>query len=465
MVSMLRIPIVCIVAMLLPLVMQIPIARACRKNAAIAAWRPVLIAAAIMWGLIYGLHLSLIEDSVMVRKDGYSHNRTAWEIASFIRAGDFESVKQTFGISNQGFDFCIGVIYSLIGPQQEVVIGLFYFLAFCGLLTLLDMVSRSTGARQIPFWVVCMVMFYPEALFWGSELYKEALVLWAVCTMLRFVVPDPTKRGVRRWIAPTFATMVFAFVRPHIAFFWLLAIAVAQIVKRRKFVLGLFAGGGAAASFLLMMVLVPGVMRAAMDRGVISTLEEGVREQSRDAGEGTGSTIRYGESRPIPVVTGLTLLFIRPYPWEAPHIIAFLAGAEFWLLSTIMVFSWLNLRNRRKYIFQPLMLTAVFATLFLAFFFSYMYNLGLMVRQRMQFYPAMITLAATPSLIRRSDQYRLQGRTSHYGMPLMRPMAGRMPLARPMALPPQLARHAVPLTAGHVPRAPRPQFRSNGHAT
>ena len=158
-------------------------------------------------------------------------------------------------------------------------------------------------------------------------------------------------------------------------------------------------------------------MNAAYERGIVSTLEGGLLAQSKDVGFGTGSQIRYTDSTPIPVVTGLTLLFLRPYPWEAPHIIAILAGAEVLVLTSIMIVSWLSLSNWRKHMFRPLMFTSILVTLFLAFFFSYLFNMGLVVRQRIQFFPALIALAATPSLIKRSPAYAVAGRSVRPGYP------------------------------------------------
>ena len=245
-----------LVAIVLALAMQLPVARVCRKNPAIAQWKPLLIAMSIGWGLFFAVRVIIFAENEAIRTDAIHHEAVAQEVASFLRGGDLQSALRFFGVGNEGFEFCVGIIYAITRAPQVVLIGFFTFMAFCGLLTLLDVLARSTQATRIPFWLVCLIGLYPEALFWATDLWKEGLVIWGMCTMLRFIVPDPTKRGSRRWVAPILGTLVFAFLRPHIAFAWLVAIAIAQIVKQRRWGLGLVAVAGVCGSFLMMMVLV-----------------------------------------------------------------------------------------------------------------------------------------------------------------------------------------------------------------
>jgi hypothetical protein len=384
--------------------MQFPIARHCRRNPVIGHWRPLLVVISIIWAGYFAVKVPLTEDIYSIRTDAAQHDVNARQIADFLRAGDLQSAFSKFGASNEGFDFSIGVIYAVTRAPQVAVIGVITLMAFSGLLTLLDVLVRSTGATRLPVWVVLMMGFYPEALFWCTDLWKEGLVLWGLCTMLQFIAPDPTKRGFHRWIAPIIGALVFAFLRPHIAFAWLVAIAMTQVIKQRRWGLAVISGAGVVVSFLLILAVAPRLVQSVMNRGLVSTLEGSLDSQSRDTGAFTGSQIR--DSTPIPVITGMTLLFLRPYPWEAPHWVALLAGLEVWLLSGIIAVSWLNLRNWRKYMFSPMMLTCILVTFFLAFYFTYLFNLGLMVRQRMQFYPALMCFAATPCLIRSSLAYR-----------------------------------------------------------
>ena len=389
-----------IVAVILLAAFQWPIAKACRKNPAIAKWRPVLLLFSVLWVIWFVIRVYYLDDLPGARADSIYHDQVAHQVADFIRAGDMQSAFQLTGVGNVGFEFVVGVFYAVTGAPTVVAIGICTLLAFCGLLTLLDVVIRSTQATSVPFWVVFIICMYPEALFWSTDLLKEGPLIWGMCTMLRFVVPDPTKRGISRWRAPLAGTIVFMFLRPHIAFAWLVAIGMTKLIKQKQWLFGAVIFSCAVVSVILMAVLAPRLMGVMAQRGLLDTLDRSIQSlTARDAG---GSAISYQEGSPIPIVSGAVLLFLRPFPWEAPHAIGLLAGAEVWILTTVAVFSWMNLKNRRRFLFSPMMLTSLFTLLFLAFFFSWMYNLGLMVRYRIQAFPALVVLAATPGLVRRS---------------------------------------------------------------
>ncbi|HZZ26621.1 MAG TPA: hypothetical protein VFE46_01335 [Pirellulales bacterium] len=411
---------------------QIPIARVCRRNPVIRSWKYLIIMLSLLWGLFFVIRVYTLRDLPGARADSTTHEFNAHKIADYIRAGDVRSAFSMGGIGNYGFDFAVGTIYAFTNAPDQAVMALFTLMAFSGLLTLLDVLARSTQATAMPFWVVVIVCAYPEALFFASDTLKEGPVLWGACNMLRLIVPDPTRKGVRRWIAPIAGTATFMFLRPHIAFMWLMAIGATVIIKQRRWGLAFLMLIVISLAGLLMVLMAPLQFRAVLQRGMFETLEGSVHMTGIDVG---GSQIFYDTGAPIPAVTGATLLFLRPFPWEAPHWIAFLAGAEAWFLTTVMIISWLNLRHWRRFATRPLMLTSLIVAILMAFFFTYIPNLGLVVRQRIQFFPAMMVLAATPGLIRRSRLYQPQLQS---GFPLpIRPAKQRIiPVgARPMAIP------------------------------
>ncbi len=76
-----------------------------------------------------------------------------------------------------------------------------------------------------------------------------------------------------------------------------------------------------------------------------------------------------------------------------------LAGLEIWILSFVGAIGWLFQRDRWKLLVTPFVTTLLVATFLIAFEFSYMYNMGLLVRQRLQILPAVLCLAVLPYLI------------------------------------------------------------------
>ena len=102
----------------------------------------------------------------------------------------------------------------------------------------------------------------------------------------------------------------------------------------------------------------------------------------------------------IPILSGLTLIFLRPYPTEIHNAVAFFAALEIWILSCLALIGWLLLRRRSEALTTPFVITLMVTTLIIAFLFTYMYNMGLLVRQRLQVLPAVVGLAVFPYLIR-----------------------------------------------------------------
>ena len=92
----------------------------------------------------------------------------------------------------------------------------------------------------------------------------------------------------------------------------------------------------------------------------------------------------------------MTLIFLRPYPTEIHNVLAFFAGLETWILSGLALIGWFLLRRRFEALTTPFVITLMVATLIIAFQFTYVYNMGLLVRHRLQVLPAVVGLAVFP---------------------------------------------------------------------
>jgi hypothetical protein len=103
---------------------------------------------------------------------------------------------------------------------------------------------------------------------------------------------------------------------------------------------------------------------------------------------------------PIPFVSGLMLILIRPWPTEVQQMEAFLAGIEVWLLAAFGMLNWWIARGRVRWRVSVGLVTHVVALLLMGYFFSYMYNMGLAVRQRLMCFPAVLTIYTWPLLAR-----------------------------------------------------------------
>ena len=105
------------------------------------------------------------------------------------------------------------------------------------------------------------------------------------------------------------------------------------------------------------------------------------------------------------VITGLSLVFLRPFPNEIFNIPSGLAAIEVWFMSAMTCIGWCRLRSRRSAIGEPFMVAVIAAILFMSFFYSYSYNMGLLVRARLHVFPGTIALAGFPHLLRGSKKW------------------------------------------------------------
>ena len=186
-------------------------------------------------------------------------------------------------------------------------------------------------------------------------------------------------------------------MRPHIAMGWLLAIVAGRAFDSKRFGL-LFAGAvGSAACIALLSLLKPTTFEEVLSDGPRTALSN--RYDTLSSLDDANRPPIFG-SKPIPVVSGMLLILSRPWPSETQAIDAFLAGLEVWLLGAFGLFNWAMVRDKRRLCAHPGLLTYVVLLLMMGFFFSYMYNMGLAVRQRLMCFPAMLAIYAWPLLAR-----------------------------------------------------------------
>jgi hypothetical protein len=130
----------------------------------------------------------------------------------------------------------------------------------------------------------------------------------------------------------------------------------------------------------------------------------------------------------MPVIDGMLLIMLRPFPGEVFDANSLLSGAEMWLITGLMLLGWMRSSQRAKLLFSSTAITHLAAILILSFFFTYLYNMGLVVRQRLQVFPAILALLAIPYL---ASQVAVRVRPNV--APVRRPQPVRARQPRPRA--------------------------------
>ena len=119
-----------------------------------------------------------------------------------------------------------------------------------------------------------------------------------------------------------------------------------------------------------------------------------------------GSAIEYTEVQ-IPVLSGAVALFLRPFPWEIRSSAMLATTIEIYILTLLLlviVLRWYG-RLMLQILKRPEILMPVLVCLLFAFMYTYMGNLGLLARQRLQAMPAILLLIGMAVAMNRARQY------------------------------------------------------------
>ena len=373
---------------------QIRILAVCGRNPGLQ--RKYLWVAGSHWGwmLFVVLRLTTLAGT-FDPGDAVLHERKAREIARGFHTKKLWQAQDYLGAGNRAYQLTVGSLYAVTGAPEFTVYFVNANLGFLGMLSLLELIARCYDLDRVPIWLLPMTVLLPSALFWTTTHLKEGACVWGICTLLHalFYYPDGTSR-TWQLVWCLIGLGVLGLFRPHIALAWVTALACGAIIQRRGLYTGILCGLAALAVWQTVVWFRPDITKSFSEEGVVATLENRLAANASRGGSAVGST-----STPIPIISGLAMICLRPYPMEVFDARSALAGVEVWALTGTACLGWLFLLRRGRITVLPVIVTSIVALVLLAFFFGYMFNLGLMVRQRLQAMPALIMLAAFPHLV------------------------------------------------------------------
>jgi hypothetical protein len=329
--------------------------------------------------------------------DSIEHEAVARDVADSLSAGRISDVAPYLAPGNSAYRLALGVFYYLTAAPEVVVYGINGSLGFVGLLHLLDVLCRQTNCRRLPLLIVFITGLLPSALLWTTANLKEGTVLWGICAMLYFTLPARTLAGRTPRILPLVGLTVVVLQRPHIAAAWLCAIGAGTALRTRGVSVFIGAASAAVICALLLSYVAPDLFASAMSDGVSATLNE--RYQNLSSSDNAGGSSLTGGA-PIPVISGLQLIMFRPWPFEVEESQALFVGIEVWTLVLVGFYFWKSTRKSWRLLRHPAIATQIVALILLGYYFSYMYNMGLVVRQRLMCFPAMLFIYFYPLLAR-----------------------------------------------------------------
>ena len=292
---------------------------------------------------------------------------------------------------------CQSIFYYVTGGTVISLIAINCFLAFWGGLALTRLVYSlpslpPSGNRILPI----LLIFVPSVVFWSCSSLKEALMYWSICHVYAFVMPSKSpKQGRWSFVLFIIAAFVGAGIRGHIILFWVFSVLIVKMWQKS------FWKWGVVLLFIMPLFLGQVRQKIRLD-SFRSNIEFGERYMGNYIRRDKPSTFDYGERDPILVLDGAVNTLFRPVPWRFPNLRSVLSSIEIWAISVGIIFLWMRMsRVEWRRIFRnPAIWVALLVCIPFFAFFTYTVNEGLLVRQRIQLYPALLVLLATPILLR-----------------------------------------------------------------
>jgi hypothetical protein len=350
--------------------------------------------AALVW-MAMPLIKVLWVDTIIDPTDSIYHEEIARTVADLLRSGDYAEAFSYFSIGNPAYRFFLGVFYAITGAPEFVTYAVNTLLAFWGVVSLLEVYCLISKCDTAPRSMVYFYTLLPSALVWTSANLKEGPVFWGICMLLyKLARTSQSATRVRRGF-PLLGFAVVALLRPHIALLWSLSIFGVVVLRTRSIGASIAAIVGLIVGCFLVQQLAPELIGSALNDGVNSSLNSRYEELTNNE---KYASRHFTAENPTPMVTGLSLIMFRPWPTEVLTLAELLAGLEVWCLAFFGAFNWCRARHRLRCLLDWDMVAMLIVLALFGFAFTYMYNMGLVVRQRLMVFPALLYVYAKPLL-------------------------------------------------------------------
>jgi hypothetical protein len=310
-------------------------------------------------------------------------------------------------------EFLVGVVFSVVGPNEIAGYLVFSMLSFVGMYLFLQAFKLALPLGDHRRYAA-LILLMPTLLFWPSTIGKEA---WMLFTMGAAAYGAARALRAQRfgYLLLAAATAGVAAVRPHMAVLIAMSFAIAFLLRLRDrsirqtaaaWVVGLVVvaiGTGMTASHFSDELGSDERRDAPLTERLAADTEEVLDRTERNTRRGGGEF----ESRPVRtpgdfVYAAVTVPF-RPFLSEAHNQTAVLSSLESVFVLILLLSALPRVLGPRPVPFlrQPYL---IFAATFSAGFviaFSNVGNFGILVRQRAMLLPLLLVLAALPRQGRR----------------------------------------------------------------
>ena len=297
------------------------------------------------------------------------------------------------------------IFYYLKGTVLSVL-AINAFMGFWGSLVLVRLVySFSPPPLSREIFLPLFLIFTPSVVFWSSANLKEALIYWSICQVFAFLRPAANNRELfYNFVMLLIGASLGLLLRAHIVIIWISGVFVVNIFQRKSW------------KYSIVLVLVAPLIIFQVNRvtkafnidlfnyqQVKKVTTKFDKQMNRLIDRGAASTFNYGGGGPVPIISGIKNTLFRPLPWGVKNMRSLVAALEIWTISLGICFFWMRMHfvEWKTILRNPAIRCALLVSIPFFFLFSYFPNEGLIARQRVQLYPALLVLFAMPILLRK----------------------------------------------------------------
>jgi hypothetical protein len=348
----------------------------------------------IVW-VFYSIFSEPISEHVLgvTLLDAWWHHNEATAIAQNLANGNWDIIWDYWHTGNAAYDLAVGLLYYVTGAGMSFMTALNGWFAFLGGLVLARHFGTFFKGVRIRNTSFLFIIFFPSVIFWTTSNLKEGLMYLAICLVIGGTL-SRSSGIIKISMRAVIGTVLGLILRPHIIICWIGAIMTVNLFRggRRVYALGMLA--------LMPFMLNVTASHVQMDLTAESAIS--VAEGRFSALAGGGSAIVYEGDKPTLLISGLISIFFRPFPWDVGSLRTTVNSIETWITTWLIVLGLYRMtREERRHFWRLNEIdVAIVALLALALFLTFLPNVGLMVRQRVQALPALLILAVTPFLLK-----------------------------------------------------------------
>jgi len=335
--------------------------------------------------------------------DAWGHMLNAENLALSMNQGSWAPFWEHFRTGNHAYQ-CYVVLIMWLGASVYSVQMLNAWFCFWGGLILASRFSSVCPyATNRNLWLYVTV-FLPSVVFWGTQNLKEGLMFWSICCILSSAFPERGNAFSLRSPLVLAAIAVGGVLRPHVTMGWVISVAAVSIFASGRRTL-------AAVMFLILPLLAISLRQltgAGLSTESFTDLAE-THFANLAHIQGQGSGIEYMSGNPIFFVSGFISAFFRPFPWKITSTRLLMSVIETWALTLTLAWIWIKYGSSYGSLAlrMPAVRAAILGIVWMCILLSYFPNEGLMIRQKVQMMPGLLTLVIVPFLLKEAARQRV----------------------------------------------------------